>query len=380
MKIARGVCTAAMLLMAPAVSAEPVEIGQVAQGAIYYNRPGGSLAEHNEDLRSCIADTQLKSSDDPTDFGRSLIFQLMWSGPIAGVRAVAVENCMLVRGWRAVRVPDVEAAKLMGLNASDLSREMSPWIAADQPHGDIARVWDNDALHPGAYKTASRARTPAKNHLSLQLFALSGEALPVPPAFTQLGKVDAKWPTKSLQPAEISSAPPGSALIVMRATGPGNRFGGAPVLVRQGATPEDYPSKVDHAPDLLMAPAGRFGVKKDGFWFVFAVPAGRWIVARSGFVGHCLGAPSFAVDAGEVVYAGTFHIEGPDLTPDLNIQPARDYLSGPAASAVRPAGYRNGDRLTCRGFGINYALEFPGAPFAPGYSWGSAYKSAPKRP
>jgi hypothetical protein len=87
-------------------------------------------------------------------------------------------------------------------------------------------------------------------------------------------------------------------------------------------------------------------------------------------VDYCLGSPSFEVKAGEVVYAGTFHLEGDDLGPDLALDPAKVYLGAAAADRVRPAVYRNGSRGSCHGFSAVYALEVPGAPFAPDYTWG----------
>jgi hypothetical protein len=194
----------------------------------------------------------------------------------------------------------------------------------------------------------------------------------VPPDLEKPVKLDPKWPKGPLKPAELSAAPAGSALIVARITGMSNRWGNGVILKREGANPEDRPSLEDHAPDMVFAGAGWLFAKKEGNWFILAVPPGRWRIALSGFVDYCLGAPSFEAKAGDVIYAGTFHLEGDDLGPDLALAPAKTYLGGPAADKLQPAGYRNGSRGSCHGFNLVYALEIPGAPFAPDYFWGGA--------
>jgi len=80
------------------------------------------------------------------------------------------------------------------------------------------------------------------------------------------------------------------------------------------------------------------------------------------------------VKAGEVVYAGTFHLDGDDLGPDLVLDPAKAYLGAPMADHLKAADYRNGSRGSCHGLNLIYALEIPGAPFAPDYFWGGAQK------
>ena len=127
------------------------------------------------------------------------------------------------------------------------------------------------------------------------------------------------------------------------------------------------PARLDHAPDVVVV-AG----KREGNWFALVVPPGHWRIAGTGSVGFCLGSPAFAVAAGEVVYAGTFSLTGADLAPDLAIEPAAAWLGGDFGTRVRPAAYRNGSRDSCIGSGVSYALEFPGAPFEPGYAWGGA--------
>lgn len=371
MKIGLAALAAALMLAGPAVAA-PTEIGQAAQGVIYYNQPGAKLARHNDDLQACIQDSRSQTKEQ-ANLGRGLLFD----GAFGALQWARVENCMLVKGWRAVRVSDADAADLAPLKGQELVARLEPWIGAREPHGEVARTFGNEALHPGAYTTVTllAAKGPSKQHLSFRLYAESGMPEPGWPEAFKPSKLDPQWPKGTLKPAEIAKAPPGSAIVVMRAMGIGSTFGAAPSFVRIGPGPNQWLSQTDHAPDLLSAMITIFQIKKGGTWFIWAAPPGRWTIASSNFLGYCLGAPSFEARAGEVIYAGTFHVDGPDLTPDLDLQPAKDYLGGDAAKKMQPAVYRNGDRRSCLGFAMDYALEFPGAPFAPGYTMGSMAKT-----
>jgi hypothetical protein len=369
------------VLALPAL-AEPIEIGQIAQGAIYYNRPAATVAQHDLELTACIRDTLSPGPGDAGNMGEGqgafgpLMAHLIWDGPIAGLQSAKVENCMLVRGWRAVRLPEPEGAEVAALEGPQLAARLAPWIGAASPHGEIVRTFGNEASHPTGYKTASRAAHADKNQLSLRLNADTNPDRAPLVRFTigKPAKLDPQWTAKSLKPAEIGTAPPGSALIVARVTGISNRWGVSVVLTREGAAPEDEPSRQDHAPDILVVGTGYLFAKKEGNWFIFAAPPGRWRIASSGVVNYCLGGPSFEAKAGDVIYAGTFHLEGDDLGPDLALEPAKAYLAGPAADRLKPAEYRNGSRGTCHGVNLVYALEIPGAPFAPDYFWGNALK------
>ena len=116
---------------------------------------------------------------------------------------------------------------------------------------------------------------------------------------------------------------------------------------------------------------------KNGDMFVFAVPPGLWKLDTVSQLNLCLGAPAFRVEAGDVVYAGSFDIAGPDIGPDMDMAPARTWLAGlPQEHALRPAAYVNGVRGFCSGFSM-YALEVTGAPFVPGYRWGGAASAPP---
>jgi hypothetical protein len=111
---------------------------------------------------------------------------------------------------------------------------------------------------------------------------------------------------------------------------------------------------------------------------VFAVPPGRWKIAHlsAGLftVSLCLGAPSFEVAAGDVVYAGAFDPASATnkIGPEMTLEPYRAVfpaLSG-LGEKMRPASYVNGSTGQCYG-AYMYALETNGSAFAEGYALGS---------
>jgi len=137
MRIALAAMLAAASLAGTA-QAEPVEIGQIVTGHTYYNRPSASLAEHNADLGACARETAFSVGSDqyerslggaPLRLGESIAKHLIWDGPLAGVGAVRVENCMIVRGWRVVRLPESDAAALDGLPGPRWSLVLRPGSA-----------------------------------------------------------------------------------------------------------------------------------------------------------------------------------------------------------------------------------------------------------
>ena len=383
--IARWAALLGACLMAWPALAEPTQIGEVARGFVYYNRPGASLADHNADLAACMRDVDAAHVPlaDPGTAGISpaapiggLIFHLIWDGPLAGVVASKVENCMIVRRWRAVRLGDDEGAQLAALSTPDLVARLTPWIGAPTPHGEIVRSFSNVAARPTDFEIASRPAQPDTRQLSLRLYAAAPPAAAAgtaetPPVVVP-AKLDPRWPTRSLKPGELSLAPPEGGVILVRIRGIGPKGGGGMSFSRLAPSGDASAAVDDHAPGYAVAALGWIYAKREGNWFAFAVPAGQWRISGSGFLSYCLGAPSFTVGAGEVVYAGAFDLAGQSIGPDLDLEPARTYLAGAPAANLRPAVYQNGARGSCRGFGVIYALEIPGTPFDPDYAWGDA--------
>jgi hypothetical protein len=146
-------------------------------------------------------------------------------------------------------------------------------------------------------------------------------------------------------------------------------------LVRLGLNERDPASFSDHRPDTLLfgltksvpgVPAGSPISETDAF----IIPAGRWaLYGVSDVMIACLGTPFFDIAPGEVVYSGgiDFGIDG--WPKDDSLQPARDKLQSTPQlrDHLRLAEWINGAKTTCVA-GYTYALEFPSAPYAKGYT------------
>lgn len=366
-----------MMAALPTFAAEParIEIGEVAEGPVYYNRPGASLAAHDDELADCFARTALSgftpqgALEKPNyDYGRGIlapiIFDAIWSGPMAGVYASRVENCMLVRGWRAVRAPAKEAATARDVSPDILSRFLTRAVGAAQPAGDVVRTFGNEVLHPESYSVASRPRK-ADSNLSFKHRAALGAppATPVARPAVALGKIK-----RNIKPSALANAPLDTAYILARTDGVSMRHGTGVVFSRESDPATSDPN------NWAAALIGTIFAKGEGNWFLMPVNPGRWRIEQIGLINLCFGAPSFEVRPGEVVYAGSFHLNGATVEPDLDMAQARAFL-GETAQPVRPARYRNGSRAPCDSFNTATALELPGAPFDPSYRWGGAQEA-----
>ena len=361
---------ASLLSVAGASRADPADLGRAATGYTYYNRPGAALKDHNAELLDCVVEAMRVRPTYPA-------FALLNEDHRALAQA-AVENCMVVRGWRVVRLSADEGSELAKLPTVILSDHLSAWIGSEAPTGEIVRGWANEAAN-GA--TRRYEITPSDNEKMLSVRLISNgeikEALEAairqqpPPVKAEL---DPKWPLKALTPAEVATAPPFASVIIFRIKGLSLRNGIGMAFGREGPDKDTPPSKVDKGPDFIEIRIGLLYAKKDGDTWAYALPPGRWRVVGFGskpFLDFCLGSPSFEAKAGDVVFAGTFDMSAEDVGPDLSLTPVKAWLgASPAAGRVRPAAYINGSRGPCGGNAI-YAFEIKGAPFEPGYTGGS---------
>jgi hypothetical protein len=406
MLVAGAVAGLLFPLMAMAEGA-PTTLGQMTLGYTYFNKPGADLQVHDVDVKDCATEAARTISFDEqinvSVVGRpvaaaagqataSALEGVMRPAYHRGAVGSAIENCMVVRGWRVVKLPDDEGRALAKLAPSELSARLAPWVGASNPHGQVVRVWNNDADDDANSRFA--LRPDHTNDGQLSLIEATSQDLhqfdqPRPSMDVGPGAVDPRWPKGGLAPAALGSAPDGSAILIVKikaapihftlsmamlpnkASSPVN--GAAVLLSREGPSKDAFPSRVDHAPDFIETDPWH------GDTFAFAVPPGRWRISGIGkpmVLNFCLGAPSFEVKAGEVVYAGLFDLGAADLGPDLDLAPAKAWLAGhPQAQTIRAAVYSNGSRGVCAGNAI-YALEVRGAPFAPGYLWGGAPRQA----
>jgi hypothetical protein len=368
---------AAMGLVASSALADPVNLTRPSGPDTYFNRPGADMAAHDRALSECIALAH-RTSQPQLYVGASFLSAMMaaaietWSDYKAyGANA---ENCMVARGWRVVQIPAEEAEAIAKLPQPQQAAKLSDWVGLATPHGEVVRQWGNDAAVGSTRKfdrTALLAGGPG-----LSFSARDRSIDPKPVTDPDFGWRPFQGFAREIKPAAIAGVPSKDAVIVMWVKSNG-LAGDTMMLSREGSDPDVSPRLADKAPDRIVAydnPVWQGG----GRWMAFDVPAGRWrvtaLASANGTLelNFCLGAPSFEVKAGEVVLAGAFNLSAPDIGPDLALAPAKAWLGqSPAAARLAPAVYTNGARGLCGGEYI-YALEFKGAPYEPGYSWGGA--------
>lgn len=373
----------AVVLGASHAAAGPVNLGAMTPGYTFYNRAGATMAAHNADVSECADEAQKTRALDETVPGASGIIGAMISASMAnayhhGAVGAALENCMVVRGWRVVSVPEPLGKTLAALSQDELAARLAPLIGADHPDFPIVRTWDNDAVRASTIRYVMRPAHTNDGELSLKVAV--GKTLDqyesTPIERVKPVKLDPKWPRKPLKPQEIDSVPAGAAVIVIGVTGISLKNGNGIVLSRLGPDLKTAASSQDNAPDLAMFGAGSMFAKKGMNYFAVEVPPGRWRIAGidSGLllVNFCLGSPSFEVKAGDVVFGGDYDLGSETLGPVLALDGVKAFLAGrPAADRVRAAEFVNGTPGLCGGSGI-YAFEVKGAPFEPGYVWGGA--------
>lgn len=377
-------------------------IGHMTLGYTYFNRAGADLASHNRELGECLiaASPMLAAEEEqtaPVDaaFRYSLLGSAILSAARRGSVASAIENCMVVYGWRVVRVSEAEGASLAALPTAELVARLMPWISAEQPHGDIVRFWRNDAQNGSSDRFALRPKH--RNNGQLSLIAATNSNLknlklpqePPPPQFQPLKainppqppspaafKIADKWPKKPMKAEEIAAlTPAGSAVLIINIKRPSLDRGEGLTFNRIGHDYLDPGAVWDGDPPSIAVSVGFLGGKKEGTFRAVAVPPGRWrltgMAANIGQLNFCLGSPSFELKPGQVAFAGSFDMSAEKLGPDLDLTGVRQWLAGTAAAnTVEAVVYTNGSRGGCRPNGI-YAIEFEGAGFEPGYALGS---------
>ena len=325
-------------------------ISEPVQGYAYYNRPGATLDEHNEAFRDCFMATNVQMNGQPNPLATGLAFRMVWGGVIQAIGASAAENCMIAKGWRVFQLPENQGRAFSDLSPEAFKAAFAPLVGADTPPGNLARQWDNQTARPAEYHTPSRPRAPSPQQLSTRAFEVSGLPFELRTAQEAIGPSLVRL--RGIQLAQAGEPKPGMAIIVVRAIG--RR---AMTFARTQAT----------------GGANAFGIEggRQGNWQAFEVPVGRWRIAQTSWIIHCLGAPAFDLAAGDVIYAGTFDLEGQVMGPTLNVEDVPDQLAASLRARLRAANYENGSTIPCPyGAGI-YPLEIPDAPFEPGYSWGS---------
>lgn len=384
-----ALCSGLPVAGAQAADDTELNLGRMTVGYSYFNKPFADTAMHNADLSACLADAaNMRSFEEqlgPIGVGilPELIGEARANSATRGTVMAGVENCMVVHGWRVVHLSDAEGATLAALPAADLMARLSPWIGAEAPHGDVVRVWNNDAALAAVNHFSLHASHTNRGDLSLlalasvpndALKANRAEVAAATPKHPEKIVLDPKWKKGKLKPEMLDAAPEGSAIIIVGVAGISLRQGNGFIFNRMGPDIDTNPSAIDHGPDEIMAGAGAIG--GSGLHLMaFAVPPGRWRIYSMWGGGIslnlCLGAPSFEAKAGEVIYAGALNLKQEKLAPDQSLDAVRAWAGGAkAVERVKPAIWTNGSQSKCAPNSL-YALEFDGAPFEQGYALGS---------
>ena len=281
-----------------------------------------------------------------------------------------VENCMVVGGWRIVRLDDAQGAELARLDPQALEQRLEAWIGQDTPPGAVARVFDNDAARPGTVMTGQGDAFGQWTLRSLSLRAFSTEPLattPMPPLYYSRN-VMSKWVSKPLKRAAVAPPAGDQALVAISITGPAARCSDCFVFQRMGDSATTPASEADGLPDLFewdnplyLKPTIVSPGRKT---YVFAIPAGRWRLQSRAGVELCLGAPWFEAKGGETLYLGAFDLTAPLMRPDLAPDEVRRELAdaAPVAAALKPVAWREGATWACHAFYPVYALRWSAGP------------------
>ncbi|MFI4973276.1 MAG: hypothetical protein ACHP84_01920 [Caulobacterales bacterium] len=359
----------------PAVAAPDAALMNRASGGyVYFHRPGAGMATHDAAVEDCIHE----ASQTQEPYLAPVIGGLITQMAVASTRAAKhrrlneaqfaanLENCMVARGWEVARLDDAEGKAIAALPQPQQAATLAPWVGAVQPHGQVVRRYAPVAAI-GWNSGLDENHGPWSLSLTAGVHDLSK-------LVTTIADRPANWRALQIGGAKTVTAPAASAIVVrVMATAPAQTTW---TFVRL-----DEPSPAADLPGLTAFTVARQGKESaEAKTYVIAAPPGRWRLQSVGPASFCLGGPSFDVSAGEAVFAGAFDASSP-YAPDLDMGPARAELGDAALAArLKPAQWTNGETFPC---GVMrpatiYALEIPGAPFAPGYQAGS--HAAPTSP
>ncbi|HWA60012.1 MAG TPA: hypothetical protein VG939_01485 [Caulobacteraceae bacterium] len=343
-------------------------------GYTYFNRPGSDLGSQQAALRECLglaAQTKVQRA-----LEGGLIGDMLQLAQEDHTLQANVENCMVVQGWRVVRLSDDEGRSLAGLGQADLAQRLSQWIGASQPHGDVVRAWANEAASHASRRTGQAPILGGARSLSLAALPPEGST-PVKPYKWEALPKSAGPLMHALKPEELASVPADSALVIFDIRGAGITHGMS--FMREGPDIETPAWKLDGRSNILeFANLGpTFHGLPQAHLMAFALPPGRWALFALGgsysLTSFCLGAAAFEAKAGEVLFAGKFDYDADQFRPDFALTDVSAALAPwPALAArLKPAPWINGTRGPCIGQNI-YAFEVEGAPYVAGYHWGGA--------
>lgn len=281
----------------------------------FYNRPGATREQFNTDWQEC----RLIARGTRTPSGTyTYVYNPAYISPVAAsvgagigaaigqaivegqLRRTNRRTCLMIRGWRLVEPPTAEIQRLGALGDSDRDAYLSKIIGANEVEGKVTSVTRFNVDLAPSVKLNTSVATPGL-----------------------------LWTGKKVDPALPITLKPEEALIAVafRRTVP-EAVGRSAVIQfsRYDADkrdliyqPRDWKKKGDTTVySVTMASKDR---KAEYELQIHRVTAGNYVVLGTGMLGavvansYCFGAPSFHVDAGQMVYVG-------DMVPLVNAQMA----------------------------------------------------------
>lgn len=374
------------------------DITGTSDGYTYFNKPGADLAMHDAEVRECKQLAGRLHQPLGAMPSTTIVAPAGVSPVAAGVggaigmaiamaieqkmadnkgNPVNVEHCMVVKGWRVVRIDDEEGKALAASDRKAKAASLASWVGASEPHGHIVRTFGNELADGAeAFAPANKTGTSLGTDIDTRV-AATGRPLtqytPPPAGSRPPPRPSSAKSPKPLKDTELGGIPAGMGLIVVNVSGDDEI---SLVLQRMGSI-IGQPAYVDGQPDEIDVVRPHKTYAKPGESYgttaVFAVPPGRWRVASITVnwvtLNLCLGGPAFNLRPGEAVYAGSFSRR--HLAPDMDMAPAKAAFPGlsPLPETLQPANWVNGTQGQCYGAYL-YALELPGAPYVDTYQFG----------
>lgn len=352
-------------LVSASATATPVNLVRQTEGYTYFSRPHADMNILYQELAECLADVRGESRNNGYGPVQGLLGYSLAESMRNGMTMVSLENCMVFRGWRVIRLDSKEGEALSHLPNTDLAARLGEWVGADEPHGQIVRTWANDLTKPDTIRSAFPNMTV---HPSLSVLAVPKSR---PSEKPDRPAQRPNWPYKmnifkQATTDQLAHIPAGSAVIVVTLRNSAPTDFVRLKFLRIGPNQHDPASFADGQPDTLWVtlprtlPGTPAGARVQQT-MRFVVPAGRWAVyAVSDVMTACLNAPYFEIAAGDVAYTGTLDFGVDGLPWDPSLEPARLNLTDAPTlqSRVAVVQWINGAVITCPGT-YAYALEFP---------------------
>lgn len=368
---------------------ERPDLTHARRGTTYYNLPGATWEDHQAAVRDCLTTAA------NGDWGYRMEPGQMYIDEVTartGFMQGFVENCMVLKGWRVVRLNEWKARDWGRYEAPALARLLAPWVGAEQPEGEIVRVFSNEAANADTVFWRRQAISPpwtfslrAADLRRLTRYPGSHMNEPGSPGW----KPDATpAPIRTAPPyeeplsaAELAGLPADTAVFLVRVRNVAKRPDTELTMVRMAPREDLWATMRTTAsePGNTASFGGTRGIKarpeaeRADMILAFPVNPGRYRVGYRGVVGFCFGAPATEISPGEVVYLGDLDLGEGVLSPDMTLAPAEEWLRQTAPEALprlRAATWVNGATVACNSM-LAYALEFPGYPFEDGYVRGS---------